>query len=550
MTFKVTDRRGSSRTGIVEAPTGRAKASAGAFVAADRYDPDTTRWRPHNYSGRSALDFDREPLVSRIHDLARNDGWTSGGLTKFVDTVIGSGWRLSAKPNARTLGISPEAAREFSKDVEATFADDAEDPDCWFDARRSLSFGGLLALAMRHRIMDGEALGVIRFEDRGGPFATCLQMIDPDRLSNPWGARNTDTLCQGIELDGLGAPVAYQIRTGHPGDLVQYGYGRSIAGAPGAGANPLRSAYTWTRVEREIVGVRRQVLHTFEPTRADEVRGTPPLASVVKAIRMTGRYQEAEAQAALLNAVMAAFVESPFDQEQLAEAINGDGDLKPYQDQRMQFHDGHPLIGSGVKVNFMFPGEKVTLTQPHHPNATYEPFVRASLRNIASAMGLTYEQLSADWSQVNYSSARAALIEVWRGFTARGSHFALQWVQPLYAAWLGENIARGRIKLPAGGPDYFDAKSAYCAAEWIGPGRGFVDPLKEALATQLRLAMGLTTRKRMAAEQGDDFDDILAEAAQERRDMLAADLDPRLPVQGALVAAELQAAPERAATET
>ena len=42
-------------------------------------------------------------------------------------------------------------------DIEAAWKDFAEDPDCWCDAVRRMTMGGLLALAFRHRLMDGEA---------------------------------------------------------------------------------------------------------------------------------------------------------------------------------------------------------------------------------------------------------------------------------------------------------------------------------------------------------------------------------------------------------
>ena len=124
-------------------------------------------------------------LASRIHDLARNDGWASGGVTRQVDAVIGAGWRLSSKPNARSLKIDPDVARIWRPISKRPRKDYSEDPDCWCDAGRRLSMGGLLALAFRHRLMDGEALAVILWLPRGGKYATAVQVIDPDRLSNP-----------------------------------------------------------------------------------------------------------------------------------------------------------------------------------------------------------------------------------------------------------------------------------------------------------------------------------------------------------------------------
>ena len=136
------------------------------------------------------------------------------------------------------------------------------------------------------------------------------------------------------------------------------------------------------------------------------------LAPIIKRLRMLGRYDEAELQAAVLNAVMAA-----------ASPLGGGEELSAYQQQRLEYYQAAPINVDGAKIAFTFPGEEVTLTKPSHPNSVFEAFERASLRNIASAMGVTYEQLSMDWGQVNYSSARGALLEVWRGFTARKEAF-------------------------------------------------------------------------------------------------------------------------------
>lgn len=500
-------------------PVGRALATS--FQAASPHDTDLESWNPHNPSGASALFGDRDPMIARVHDLARNDGWASGGVTRQVDAIIGAGWRLSAKPNARSLGLRTgkggvdfDAADEFASDIEAAWKDFADDPDFWCDAGRRSGMGGILALAFRHRIMDGEALAAILWLPRGGPFATSVQLIDPDRLSNPMGGFEQKTLRQGIELGRHDEPVAYHVRVSHPGDLY-------------LGMDPWR----WERVPRETGFGRRVMVHAFEPERQGQVRGTSPLAPIVKRLKMLGRYDEAEMQAAVLNALMAAFIESPYDHEQLAAMMDDKGgaaaqELSSYQQMRLDHHGAAPIRLGGVKVNFTAPGEKVTLTNPTHPNSVFEHFTRASLRNVASAMGLTYEQLSNDWSQVNYSSARAALLEVWRGFTARKEHFASQFMQPIYAAWLEEALFRGVVRAPKGAPEFRDKKAAYCAAKWIGPARGWVDPLKEAYAAIERVDSLMSTREREGSEQGIDWEEDVQQIARERKRMRELGIEP------------------------
>lgn len=485
---------------------------AAGFNGASYTDPDLAGWTPPQYSANTAYAPDRVSLTSRIHDLARNDGWASGAVTRQVDSIIGANWRLTSKPNYRSLGMTPDAADELADQIEAAWTDWATDPDNWIDAGRRLTFGGLLSLAFRHRLMDGEALAAIMWLPRpGSKFSTAVQVIDPDRLSNPYNGIDLWNRRQGVELGLNGEPLGYHVRMAHPGDTNIF--------------NPL--LWNWQFIPRETNWGRRMMVHAFEADRAGQVRGIPILAPVVKRLRMLGRYDEAELQAAVLNAVMAAVITTPYDHDQFATAIGGGEELSNYQQSRLDYYDAAPINLGGAKMVFAFPGEEVKLTAPNHPNSVFEAFTRASLRNIAAAMGMTYEQLSMDWSQVNYSSARAALLEVWKGYTARKDHFAAQFVAPIYAAWLEEAVDNGTIKLPAGAPDFLDAKSAYCAARWIGPGRGWVDPLKEATAAQVRIDTGISTLERETAEsQGEDYIDNLRQQAREMKQRADLKLPP------------------------
>ena len=183
--------------------------------------------------------------------------------------------------------------------------------------------------------MDGEAFAAILWMPRGGPFATAIQVIDPDRVSNPLNGYEQVNLRQGVELGRYNEPVAYHIRVSHPSDFIP-------------GAQP----WIWERVKRETSFGRRIIVHAFEPERAGQVRGTSPLAPVVKKLKMLGRYDEAELQAAVLNAIMAAFIESPYDHEQLANLMddqNGRDELSAYQQLRLGFHEAAPLRMGGVR---------------------------------------------------------------------------------------------------------------------------------------------------------------------------------------------------------
>lgn len=473
-------------------------------VAASRIHPDLAGWRPPRVSGQAAISADRVSISARVQDLARNDGWASGGVSRVVDCIIGDGWRCSSTPNAKVLGITPEQANDVSDQIEAVWADYAEDPDNWCDAARRLPVGGLLALAYRHFMWDGEALGVLRWRRSPAPWRTALQLVDPDRLANPAGSPESDVLRQGVELGGWGEPLAYHIRTSHGADFVQ------------------QSAFDrFERVERETRWGRRIVLHHFEPERTGEVRGVSRLKTVVKKLRMLGRYDEAELQAAVLNATLAAFLKSDFDHKALLDSLgNATGEelatgIDSYNSARMDFWRDNHVDLPGVKVTSLYTNEDIIFPNAARPSAQFEMFERTCLRNIATALGTTYEQLSMDWSQVNYSSARAALLEVWRGFYARQWFFGHGFLAPWFAAVIEEAVDAGRINLPPGAPSFQQARAAWCSARWIGPGRGWVDPYKEAQASQLRMSAGLSTLEREASEQGLDWQEIILQRKRE-----------------------------------
>jgi lambda family phage portal protein len=490
--------------------SGLRASSTSAYAGASHDDPDLALWNPSEVSAQTALTFGRDTLARRVHDLARNDGWAAASVARQVDAIIGSGWRLASKPNYRRLGISAEQAEELAIEIESVWRDYADDFESC-DAGQRLTMGGVLALNFRHYVQDGEALSLsLWLNDRDQDWFTAIQTIDPDRLSNPNLYFDSVDCRHGIRLGKYNEPLSFFIRSDHPGD---YGV---------IGATP----WIWDEIPRKYSNGRWCVVHAFEPKRAGQVRGEPPLAPVLKKLRMLGRYDEAELQAAVLNAVLAAFIKSPHDHEQIANAMNGKDDLSLVQDTRLGFYEKAGLRIPGARVNFLFPEDEVHFTNPTHPNANFEPFFRAGIRNIAAATGLSYEQLSMDWSQSNYSSARGALLEVWRGFTARKDNFAALFMQPHYINWLDEAFARGLIKVPKGAPKFREARQAYARARWIGPARGWVDPAKEAEAAIERISGGLSTYERECAEQGIDHIDLFDDRARERRQMKKRGLDP------------------------
>lgn len=485
----------------------RMMASA-AYQGAASDHPSLAKWRPGTWSGQSALSWNRVDLVDRLNDVARNDGWGAAGTSRLVDNIIGSGWTLAARPNHVSLNMTFEQADDISDKLEALWRDYTQDVDKWCDAERTKTMAGILGLAARHRFgPEGEAFGVIIWRDDAPQFQTAVHVIDPARCSNPDGRMDEEFLRDGVAIDGYSAPQGYHFRKSHPGEF--------FAGNTGL--------WDWEYVERETEWGRPIVVHAFEQKRAGMTRGVSDWAPIIRSIKQSTDYEDFESQAAALNAVMAAFIETPFDPEELLDAMGEDvsaskvsglmGELSAAQ---KAYYSAAPIDLPGVRVNVLQPGEKANLTKPEHPNANFEAFVNAALRKVASAIGITYEQLTMDWSNVNYSSARAALLEIWRGLTAKKGGFANQFMGPIYRAFVEEVFDKGLIELPEGAVPFDQNPAAWCHADWIGPGRGWIDPLREAQAAGERIDNNLTTLQQEAAEQGRDWKMDALQRAREK----------------------------------
>jgi hypothetical protein len=90
-------------------------------------------------------------------------------------------------------------------------------------------------------------------------------------------------------------------------------------------------------------------------------------------------------------------------------------------------------------------------------------------------------------------------------------------VMPIYEEWLALSLLSGKITfdisgkaLPADRYEKFRNASRFQGRRWA-----WVDPLKEAEAQEKLIANKLASRTRIAAEQGDEFDDIIDELAAE-----------------------------------
>lgn len=497
-----------------------------SYLAAGVNTQETYAWRPSITSGDSSTLWERNLTNQRMLDMVRNDPHARSVRMKLVDMLVGAGLRVSPMPMARALGLDPKkkkqraALQDLALQMKSEWKLFAEDPRKFNDSQRRLTMSGQFRLMAGTYATRGEATAYLDWRpEQGARYATCLRVIDPDRLCNPDNAADTIKRRGGIEFDGRGTPTTYYIRQAHLADWYA-----SI------------KAQTWEAIPRVTETGRPVFIHAFEPEREDQTRAITPFAAVLSRLRMITKMGDLELANAAANALYAAFVSSNVPVGEAAMAMTPDKAFV-YADKRVDFYEknGVPTL-NGVRIPVLPIGDEIKMNNAPRQTVAFHHFQTAFLQSVAAAAGITYEQLSMDWSHVNYSSARAALNEVWRHIVALFDAFVSQGVMPIWYGVMEEAFDKGYVVAPAGCPEFWDMPGAYLASRWMGPGRGYVDPVKEAQGASLRMGSMTSTLERECAELGGlDWEDVLDQLALEEEALKARGLVRALSSTGTIV---------------
>ncbi len=479
--------------------------AAGAFDAAARMSREAALWHPPLASADYEILDSKQTLDARTRDQARNDGYIGGAVQSYRDGIVGSQFSLIAKPNWRVLGQDEIWAREFADEVEARFDLFAESPSHWIDASRINTLTGLIRLGVGVYATGGEVLATAEWiKERQRPYYTAIQMIDADRLSNPFGRPDAQYLRGGVEKDTNGAPLAYHIRTQHPQDVSADVLAR------------------WKRVPVRKDWGRLQVIHIYEMERIDQSRGIAAMVSALKEMRMTKKFRDIVLQNAVVNATYAATITSELPDDVVYGAIGaGEGSdfVTKYLAQIAAYSGGAKnLMIDGVKIPHLYPGTKLDMLKAGTPGGVGTDFEDSLLRYIAASLGLSYEQFTKDFRKSSYAAFRAASGETQKFFLARRKMVADRMASAIYTLWLEEAIAAREITTVTRAMPRFRGleKDAYASAIWIGAARGQVDELKETQAAVLRIAAGLSTFEiEIARIHGRDYREFFEQRARE-----------------------------------
>lgn len=454
-------------------------------------------WIPGLGSPRHDLNQgERKMLVARSRDAMRNHLIARAAITRLRTNVVGTGLVCRSQVDFESLGITEEQADQLNNKLDRIWSLYADDPrEC--DAEASLNHYQLQALVMISSMVCGDVLIASPDDERPGcMFSTRLQLIESDRVCNPGSQMDSARLVDGVEFDHLGAPVAYHVCTGYPNELMR------------------GQALRWERLPafgRETG--RRRVLHVMsDKERPGQKRGAPYLAPVLEPLQKLERYSSAELMAAVISAMFTVFIKKTdnFNVSNLPlTALVNEGGGGSVDDSTA---DGQLALGEGAIVD-LGQGEEPVIANPARPNAQFDPFFTAVVKEIGAALEQPMEELLLHYSS-SYSAARAAMLQAWRFYSLRRWWLVCDFCQPSRELIIDEAVARGLIQLPG----YSDParRKAYCQAIWIGPARGAIDELKEANAAGKRIEIGVSNETlETAAMTGEPWQNVIRQRARE-----------------------------------
>jgi len=338
------------------------------------------------------------------------------------------------------------------------------------DADGLADFFGLQQAVMRDLVIHGEALFQLVPDRR--TLAPTLRRLHPEQLDRSL-TRQTDggnVIYAGVEFDRTGRRVAYHVRPHAPGDALA-----------GMAATPVR------------IGA-DEILHVFRPLTPGQVRGLSWFAPVLLTARELDQLSDAMTVRARVAALFAGFIRKP--------------DGGPILDGEQTGTDLEVSLEPGALVN-LGAGDDVSF--PNVPDqGGAAGLMEQQLRAIAAGLGITYEQLTGDYSQVNYSSARAALLE-FRRFIEGVQHHTIihQFARPVWREWVKSQVLSGGI--PA--REFAANRADFMAVKWLPPAWQWVDPAKDAKAAEIELSANLRSRAEIIAERGYDAEEVDAEIA-------------------------------------
>ncbi len=408
----------------------------------------------------------------------RGDGWTSFSTSENANSDIQRSLKLlrersidgyknnpnvfkairTIQNNAVGTGIMPTpiavAGEKLSKAKLQKIKDEwkawAESTQCDFD--EFFTFYGLQSLSMRNIAMQGEIF-IMKRRDAKARNPIKIQILAPhmvDHTKNSYmiTERTGNYVVQGVEFDNLGKRVGYWVFDHHP-----------------------NNEFTM-KLQPKFVPA-SDMIHVFYKEYPEQVRGIPFGTASMLSTRDLSDYEDAQLMLQKVAACHVAFTTKAADADETTSS-----------DEALSIDHLEPGI-----VERLAPGETVEFNNPPTPNG-YADYVAKNQQKTAAGYGITYEQLTGDLKNVNFSSGRMGWIEAQRQIE--------DWQYNMFIPQFCDKIWNWFIE----GLQFKNIISENARAEWTPQGREMIDPVKEMNGLILELKTGLVSWTEACKRRG------------------------------------------------
>lgn len=473
--------RARSRTVLMHydaATVGRRSSS----LRADRTDAD-------------AASRARQRMAFYARDMVRNTPFAARAQSVIASNVVGDGILPKVTYTPRT-GRSTLAAAARKRIVERGLAMiEAYLDTTAIDRQGRSNFYGLQRQIINTVVDSGECLVRVydgEDVDAGGDgvpaFPLQIDVLEPDYLdhSKYGDVDGGGYIREGIEFDAEGHRVGYWLFPEHPGGDW------TLGSLPGIS---------------EFVPVSR-VMHIYRVDRPGQQRGVTWFAPVMMRLQDLADHEDAQLMRQKIAACFVAF------------RVMGEGGAREVPD----------TMSPGM-IYDLADGEDMKFGVPPVADG-YDEFTRSVLRSVAAGMGISYEALTGDLSQVNFSSARMGRLEMDSNVSA------WQWLMlvPQFLEPFGQLFLQAWAALDE--PAMSDAGLADVFSDlrvtWVPPRKFLVDPAREFAALREAVRSGFASRQQVVRQLGIDPERLLEEQAQDKDEAdrlgLPFDSDPRADV--------------------
>jgi lambda family phage portal protein len=406
-------------------------------------------------SASEAILAARGRLAGRARYLVAHNALAASGASAWASGLVGSGIKAQSAHPDRAVRETINARHESWLDR------------CDADGLRDLY---QLQSAVAHGlVVNGESFGALVSDPDSGEAR--VKLLDPEQIDSFFDRDLGDgnRIISGIELDRYGRRQAYHV---------------------------LRDSYRFERVRVPA----SEVVHVFRADAPGQQRGVSWFAPVILKLFEHDKASDALGMRLQISAMLMGVTTN----------ANGDGAV-PFEG----VEDGRGGLEGGIEpgcIKHLQAGEDIRWTDPPSLGAESVQFLTATAHQIASGLGLPFEALTGDLSQVNYSSIRAGLVE-WRRRCEAIQHgiVAFQALRPIWRRWLTGEILAGRIAAPGFESD----PESYLAARFYPPKQDWVDPAKDIAAERDAIAAGLLSRREALAARGWDIEAVDEQIAQD-----------------------------------